>query len=164
MYFTLGTAAKHAGLSKGTISKAISSGKLTAQKSEDTGSYKIDPAELQRYMDAVSVQRATVEKPVSLEDEERTATHSNTKETLSETVYERRLKEVQERAELQARTKLAEERLSDLKAQLEEMREQRDQWREQAQRLALPAPAAATPQPAPQPERRGLFGWLKRAG
>jgi hypothetical protein len=45
-------------------------------------------------------------------------------------------------AELRARLALAEERLTDLKAMLEDMRRDRDAWREQAQTRLLPAPAA----------------------
>ena len=44
-------------------------------------------------------------------------------------------------AELRTRVALAEERLTELKAMLEEMRRDRDAWREQAQTRLLPAPA-----------------------
>lgn len=44
--FTLGTAAKHVGKSKPTISKAIKDGKLSAKKVE--GVFQIDPSELAR--------------------------------------------------------------------------------------------------------------------
>lgn len=44
--FTLGTAAKHTGKSKPTISKAIKDGKLSAKKVN--GVYQIDPSELDR--------------------------------------------------------------------------------------------------------------------
>src|SRR5215203_1650078 len=45
---TLGNAAKQLGLSKPTISKAISRGHLSATRRED-GSFAIDPAELMRW-------------------------------------------------------------------------------------------------------------------
>jgi hypothetical protein len=45
-------------------------------------------------------------------------------------------------AELRTRLALAEERLTELKAMLEDMRRDRDAWREQAQTRMLPAPAA----------------------
>ena len=45
-------------------------------------------------------------------------------------------------AELRTRLTLAEERLSELKAMLEDMRRDRDAWREQAQTRLLPAPVA----------------------
>jgi hypothetical protein len=44
--------------------------------------------------------------------------------------------------ELRNRLALAEERLTELKAMLEDMRRDRDAWREQAQTRLLPAPAA----------------------
>src|SRR4051794_41484017 len=45
---TLGNAAKQLGLSKPTLSKAISRGHLSAMRRED-GSFAIDPAELMRW-------------------------------------------------------------------------------------------------------------------
>jgi hypothetical protein len=45
-------------------------------------------------------------------------------------------------AELRTRLTLAEERLSELKAMLEDMRRDRDAWREEAQTRLIPAPAA----------------------
>ena len=69
-------------------------------------------------------------------------------------------------AEATVRAALAEERLSDLKAMLEEMRggieelkRDRDEWRTQAQtlRLALPKPEA---KPAPMP----WWQWLRSTG
>jgi Helix-turn-helix domain len=47
---TLGAAARHCGVSKGTISKAIASGKLSATRRED-GSRAIDGSELARYQE-----------------------------------------------------------------------------------------------------------------
>ena len=46
-YFTLGEAAKQAGVSKPTLSKAIKTGRLSAERQPD-GSYRIQPAELFR--------------------------------------------------------------------------------------------------------------------
>jgi hypothetical protein len=57
-------------------------------------------------------------------------------------------------AELRSRLALAEERLTDLKAMLEDMRRDRDAWREQAQTRMLPAPAAPT----------SLWRWLRTTG
>jgi hypothetical protein len=47
MYLSLGQAAKEAGVAKSTISKALSSGKLSYREKNPEG-YKIDPAELFR--------------------------------------------------------------------------------------------------------------------
>lgn len=49
--YTIGTAAKATGKAKSTISKAISSGMISAAKNAD-GSYSIDPAELHRVFPA----------------------------------------------------------------------------------------------------------------
>ena len=49
--FTLGEAARQCGIAKGTISKAIKTGKLSATRKED-GRWSIDNAELARYLDA----------------------------------------------------------------------------------------------------------------
>jgi excisionase family DNA binding protein len=58
--------------------------------------------------------------------------------------------------ELHIRLALAEEKLGDLKAQLEDMRSQRDKWQTQAERLAaLPAPA--TP-------KQSWWAWLRSTG
>ena len=51
MNYTLGEAAKAAGFSKPTLSRAIKNGKLTASKLED-GSYQINPSELERWKEA----------------------------------------------------------------------------------------------------------------
>jgi hypothetical protein len=57
-------------------------------------------------------------------------------------------------AELRTRLALAEERLSELRAMLEDMRRDRDAWREQAQTRLLPAPAAPT----------SWWHWLRTTG
>jgi hypothetical protein len=56
--------------------------------------------------------------------------------------------------ELRSRLALAEERLTELKAMLEDMRHDRDAWREQAQTRLLPAPA----------ETMSWWRWLRKTG
>ena len=51
MKLTLGQAAKTAGRSKGTLSRALNSGTIAGTKGEN-GRWRIDPAELSRWMDA----------------------------------------------------------------------------------------------------------------
>jgi hypothetical protein len=51
---------------------------------------------------------------------------------------------VETRAELRSRLALAEERLTELKAMLEDMRRDRDAWREQAQTRLLAPPVTST--------------------
>jgi excisionase family DNA binding protein len=130
---TLGQAAKHCGVSKGTISKAISSGKLSATRHED-GSWAIDGAELARYVEANGhrFRSATVNSPVDGERPETgPATHPATDALVAE-----------------------------LRAVIADLRQDRDHWREQAQRLALPAP-----QPVENAEQpMTLWRWLRKAG
>jgi Helix-turn-helix domain len=136
---TLGAAARHCGVSKGTISKAIASGKLSATRRED-GSWAIDGAELARYLE-VNGHRF------------RSETGAGEQPETSNSV-----------AELRARAELAEQRLDDLKVALAEMRrqrddmaQQRDKWETVAQRLALPAP-----KPAEKPVT--WWRWLRSTG
>jgi len=145
---TLGQAARHCGVSKGTISKAIASGKLSATRRED-GSWAIDGAELARYLD-VNGHRFRSETG-----------SSDPPETI---------------AELRARAELAEQRLGDLKAMLEDMRRQRDKWETVATQLSLSGPkpdeqpAAATPAPQPAPAEpelsrlRRTWRWMRAMG
>jgi hypothetical protein len=58
MKLTLGQAAKHAGRAKGTLSKALNNGQISAEK-DDKGRWQIDPSELQRWMDANPFPNAT---------------------------------------------------------------------------------------------------------
>ena len=51
MKLTLGQAAKHAGRAKGTLSKALNNGGISAEK-DDKGRWQIEPSELQRWMDS----------------------------------------------------------------------------------------------------------------
>jgi hypothetical protein len=48
MKFSLGQAARETGLDKSTLSRAIKSGRLSAQRKNGNGGYEIDPAELFR--------------------------------------------------------------------------------------------------------------------
>ena len=75
MSYTLGEAAKAAGFSKPTLSRAIKNGKLSAKRLDD-GSYSIDAAELERWKDANGHRNGAVK---------RIATPSKTPETPSET-------------------------------------------------------------------------------
>lgn len=50
MKLTLGQAAKHARRAKGTMSKLLQNGHISAEK-DDKGRWQIDPSELQRWID-----------------------------------------------------------------------------------------------------------------
>jgi excisionase family DNA binding protein len=112
---TLGEAARQIGVAKGTISKAIKTGKLSATRRED-GSWSIDNAELARYLDA------------------------NGHRFRSETVSGEQL-EIQPKTDLATDALVAELRavIADLRSDRDHLREDMKRWREVAERLSLPA-------------------------
>lgn len=112
MVYTLGEAAKATGKSKATISKAIKSGRISAEKGE-TGAFKIDPSELHRVY------------PVTVENK-RGDTPKEEKVNGEETGLVR---------ELQARLEAAQERLADKETVIADLKEDRDKWRQQATTL-----------------------------
>ena len=109
MTYTLGGAAKAVGKSKATISRAIKSGKLSAEK-QDNGTFAIDPSELQRVWPAVSRNgdgNGAVKRS----------------ETPNETVLlERDLDNLRQR-------------LADRDREMDDVRQDRDRWRDQATAL-----------------------------
>ncbi len=114
MPYTLGQAAKATGLTKPTISKAIANGRISAVK-QDNGSYSIDPAELHRVFPPLSL--ASKETPASLPLETPSSVNAdNGLRALVETLQE----------------------------QLADLREDRNHWREMAERTTrlLEAPAS----------------------
>jgi phage terminase Nu1 subunit (DNA packaging protein) len=110
---TLGEASRQSGVSKGTLSKAIKTGKLSATRREDK-TWSIDTAELARYFEA----------------NQHRFPAGNAESDPLETI-----------PELRARAELAEQRLADLRTMLEDMKGERDDWKTVATRLSLPAPA-----------------------
>jgi len=113
---TLGEAARLAGVSKATIHRQIKSGKLSATRLDD-GSYAIDPAELHR-VHAFQVNGSG----------ERLVKQSETPNgTPSETP-----RNTPREAELNAEVTGARALISALEKQLADIREDRDQWRDQA--------------------------------
>jgi excisionase family DNA binding protein len=117
MSYTLATAAAACGVNKSTILRAIKAGKISAVRDEQ-GQWQVEPAELHR-----------VYPPVAATAERTDATQ----------------RDAAALAMAHQQAALAEERLSDLKAILADMQRDRDAWRDQAQRLALPAPEPEKP-------------------
>ena len=113
MSYTLSAAAAATGLNKTSILRAIKSGKISGSKDEH-GYWQVEPAELHR-----------VYPPAAKLGED---TGAAQREAAFDAVAA---------AELQFRVALAEQRLSDLKADLDDMRSQRNSWQAQAERLAL---------------------------
>lgn len=138
---TLGEAARHCGVSKGTISKAITTGKLSAARRED-GSWSIDGSELARYVGA-NGHRFRAETRAATVDPDQAETLAAEK----------------------ARADLAEQRLADLREMLADMRAQRDKWETVAQRLALTnrQPPHEPPVGASSPLARA-WRWMRKAG
>lgn len=128
---TMGQAAKEAGISKATLSRAIKGGRVSAARN-DKGGFDIDPAELFRVYARNS---ATVAGNSAMK---RDATHSAT---------------VDETPALQAEIEGLRAQLALMRDQLDDVKSQRDGWQRQAettQRLL-----------ADHRPRRGLFGFLK---
>ena len=148
MSYTLGQAAKAVGMSKTSILRSIKAGRMSAGRDE-LGQWAIEPCELHR-----------VYPPLTQD----TDTGNGTGEravTGGETAL----------AEAHARAGLAEARMSDFKSMLDDIREQRDRWQQQAERLAALAitdqrkePAPAQPkswrQILPAPTGHLLFLWV----
>lgn len=133
---TLGEAAKQAGISKSTLSRAIKSGKISASRGED-GSYSIDPAELFR---VYPPQHATHSGNVPMT---RDATPTATPATPGEI------------SALKAEIEGLKAQLALMREHAEDLKTQRDSWQKQAevaQRLL------ADHRPA---KRGGLFGMFR---
>src|SRR3546814_3286768 len=120
MSITLREASEKVGVTRQTLMKAIKTGRVSGQKS-DNGEWRIEPVELFRVWPPVN----EVQQPL-----QPYITGSDT-------------------TGLQAENRL-------LREQVAELREERNAWREQAQRLALTDPRAAPPPTPP----RGL--WSRR--
>ena len=103
--YTLGEAAKAVGKSKATLSKAIKTGKISAER-QGNGFYKIDPSELHRVFPI----EPSAEQ-IRIPDE-----HLQLRE-------------------LELQLEAARQRLEDKEEQLADIREDRDRWRQQAQAL-----------------------------
>ena len=109
MSYTLAAAASATGLNKTTILRAIKSGKICATR-DLRANWLVEPAELHRVY------------PPHAGDRERSAAAQD---------------DAVAGVELQVKVLLAEHRVGDLKAALEDMRSQRDAWQVQAERLAI---------------------------
>lgn len=147
MKLTLTKAARSAGKSKGTLSKALVSGALSGAKLED-GSWQIDPAELHRWVSATRPRERL---------ENRLATPGNPQETPLGTP--------EKPPGWDAQMALMRERLDDAAATIVDLRRRLDaaeaERRAVLQRL-LPPPSENTPpsaseRPLEKPRRR--FGW-----
>lgn len=181
--YTLGTAARAAGVSKSTIHRAIKRGTISA-RSKDAGGYEIDPAELHRVFPPVSMSSTNDDDGVepegvpgtgsngsAVEPLERHATPSKGSRNGLETDRNPSVAR-QRNHELEVALAKAEAQLDGLKAVLdlerkraEELRQERDRWAgvaEASQRQITDMTKKAEPQvPATVPGLRGIVRrWL----
>lgn len=130
MKYTAGKAAKAAGVATATITRALKSGKISGQKDEN-GAWEIDPAELHR-----------VFPPVAQQDHEsHFLKHAATPSATPERVV------VITALEREVQT---------LRDALNDAREDRDKWRDMAERLSLAPPPPQVEQP------RSWWPWRRR--
>ena len=126
MMYNLRTAASAVGKSKATISLAIKNGKISAKKNEQ-GQYGISPAELHRVYPP---------KPQTVETEQNQTQSWSPPNTTKPNWIDNRDSKIKE---LELQLKLAESRLDDLRERNDEIKGERDSWRNQATAL-LPSP------------------------
>ena len=141
---SLREAAQQAGTSKSTILRAIQSGRLSATRTDD-GGYSIDPSELCRVYPP---------RPETDHSADQSVGQGATGLSL-DAATELRIRNAQLEAGFNALKAILEAE----KKHLEEIREDRDRWAAQAERLALPAPDMPHARPQEQP-RRSFFGRL----
>ena len=136
MSYTLGQAAKAVGMSKTSILRSIKAGRISAGRDE-FGQWAIEPCELHRIYPALT-------------DDTGTGNGTGDRGVAGEGTA---------LAEANARTELAEARISDFKSMLDDIREQRDRWQQQAERLAALAITDQRQAPAPTQPRswRGML-------
>ena len=138
MGYTLGAAAKAVGMSKTSILRSIKAGRISATR-DDFGHWCIEPVELHRVYPAVT-----------------DVTEANGTGERAVTGGETAL------AEANALAALAEARLFDFKTMLDDIREQRDRWQQQAERVAALAITDQRKEPAPaQPQSWRRPRWLR---
>jgi excisionase family DNA binding protein len=141
---TLGQAARLTGLGKTTITRAIKAGKLSATRRGD-GSYEIDPSELSRVYSVRPEPADTVTQSGHVAHQ---ATPAATP------------RETPETPDVTARVASLEAEVRGLKDLLAEVRQSRDEWKDQASRLvlALPPPDQVKAEPPSRSWWRRLAG------
>jgi excisionase family DNA binding protein len=128
MKITLGQAARLTGTSKTTITRAIKAGRLSATRRDD-GGYEIDVAELERVYEIKPVTPATGDAKGDVVHHATPGAAAPATPTTPD-------------VEMIARVAAMEAELRGLKDMVSELRQARDGWQAQAERvtLALPSP------------------------
>lgn len=144
MTLTLGQAARLAGMSKTTLTRAIKAGRLSASRRDD-GSYAIDPAELER---VYTLQPSPPATPATSHSDSRAVHHATPSATATATPPTPDVA-------MATRMSAMEAELRGLKDMVTELRQSRDQWQQQAERVTL---ALSGPERVRQPWWRRLTG------
>lgn len=145
MQYSANQAAEATGKNVATITRAIKSGKLSAKK-DTSGAWKIDGAELSRVypLRAQSLQTPTMQN------------YANPTQTNNPTEANALRQEL---AALRERDKLKDTLLENYVAQMADLKEDRDKWRQQANNLLANQEAVPV---APVPtKRRSWWPWRK---
>jgi excisionase family DNA binding protein len=147
MSYTLTQAAEAAKVQRSTVFKWIKAGKVSASKAED-GTFRIDPAELHRFLASVSKDTPPLATAKQADTQPDTAT-----DTLLQLMSLRSQVE-----KLQHMVEMERERSR-------ELREEREAWKRQAERLALPATreTVSQPQEPARPQARSWWPWRRSA-
>ena len=147
MSYTLTQAAEAAKVQRSTVFKWIKAGKVSASKADD-GTFRIDPAELHRFLASVSKDTPPLATAKQADAQPDTAS-----DTLLQIVSLRSQVE-----KLQHIVEMERERSR-------ELREEREAWKRQAERLALSATRETVSQPhePARPQARGWWPWRRSA-
>jgi excisionase family DNA binding protein len=153
---SLREAAKEAGTSKSTILRAVKAGRLSATRTDD-GGYSIEPAELFRVYPPES--RATRQV--------RSAGQSTGHGASVDAMADLKIRN----AIMEAELGLLKDMLASERRRADEIREDRERWHSQAERLALIAPTKVKPAPTNEAKKPGsgwswlaeVIGWQKPA-
>jgi len=122
MKYTAGQAAKATGVATATITRALKSGRISGQKDE-SGAWMIDPSELHRVFPLVSKQDSATPN---------TQDHATARET----------------PERGSEISALEREVQTLREALSDAREDRDKWRDMAERLSIAPPQAMPSKPS----------------
>ena len=133
--YTLGQALNATKKSKSTILLAIKNGRISAKK-DDSGSWSIEPSELSRVFDL------TVRSNTKSNDPEHPPNTPDSSETI----------------ELKASLRAAQRERDMLQSTIDDLRADRDAWREQASHLKMLVAPSKAEKPTPKGIWSRLFG------
>ena len=147
MKLTLGQAAKHAGRAKGTLSKALTNGQISAEK-DGKGRWQIEPSELQRWMEANPLPNTTENQDTTPLETPRN-TNGNSALEIEVNMLREQMAKIDTMHERERQTLV--DQIEDLKTEAER------RSREHMQALAV---LTDQREKAPEPPKRGFWARL----